>query len=98
MQTDATAIPYIVTKMENGLPFWCRLTQVVQEKRPLNECNTEIQEKHRNTPPYTYLHTTFYSSLDCVWDKPGELVSEGKFCHLLDFLVQNEINTSRSFK
>jgi len=25
-------------KIQNGLPFWCRLTQVVLEKRPLNEC------------------------------------------------------------
>ena len=23
-------------KIQNGLPFWCRLTQVVLEKRPLN--------------------------------------------------------------
>jgi len=26
------------TKIQNGLPFWCRLTQVVLEKRPLNVC------------------------------------------------------------
>jgi len=24
------------SKIQNGLPFWCRLTQVVLEKRPLN--------------------------------------------------------------
>jgi len=24
------------SKIKNGLPFWCRLTQVVLEKRPLN--------------------------------------------------------------
>jgi len=23
-------------KIQNGLPFWCQLTQVVLEKRPLN--------------------------------------------------------------
>jgi len=28
------------TKIQNGLPFWCRLTQVVLEKRPLNRCCT----------------------------------------------------------
>jgi len=37
----------------------------------------------------------FYISLDFVRDNPGELVSEGTFCHLLDFLVQNEDNTGR---
>jgi len=28
------------SKMRNGLPFWWRLTQVVLEKRLLNECNS----------------------------------------------------------
>jgi len=27
-------------KIQNGLPFWCRLTQVVLEKRPLNRCSS----------------------------------------------------------
>ena len=27
-------------KFENGLPFWCRLTQAVLEKRPLNGCSS----------------------------------------------------------
>jgi len=35
----------------------------------------------------------FYSSLDFVRDNPGELLPEGTFRHLLDFLVQNEDNT-----
>jgi len=26
------------SKMQNGLPFWCRLTRVVLEKRLLNVC------------------------------------------------------------
>jgi len=26
------------SKIQNGLPFWCRLTQAVLEKRPLNVC------------------------------------------------------------
>ena len=37
----------------------------------------------------------FYSSLDFDLDNLGELVPEGIFCHLLDFLVQNEDNTGR---
>jgi len=28
------------SKIHNGLPFWCRLTQVVLEKRPLNKCSS----------------------------------------------------------
>ena len=28
------------SKIQNGLPFRCRLTQVVLEKRPLNGCNS----------------------------------------------------------
>ena len=27
------------SKIQNGLPFWCRFTQVVLEKRPLNGCS-----------------------------------------------------------
>jgi len=37
----------------------------------------------------------FYSSLDFVRDNLGELVPEGTFRHLLDFLVQDEDNTGR---
>jgi len=28
------------SKIQNGLPSWCRLTQVVLEKRPLNRCSS----------------------------------------------------------
>jgi len=37
----------------------------------------------------------FYGSLDFVRDNLGEPVPEGTFCHLRDFLVQNEDNTGR---
>jgi len=37
----------------------------------------------------------FYSAPDFVRDNPGEPVPEGTFCHLQDFLVQNEDNTGR---
>jgi len=36
-------VPPIIScssKIQNGLPFWCRLTQVVLEKRPLNRCSS----------------------------------------------------------
>jgi len=48
---------------------------------------------------HTHTHTNtqpFYSSLDFVRDNPGELVSEGTFRHLLDFLMQNEDNTGHA--
>ena len=35
------------SKIQNGLlvPFWCQLTQVVLEKRPLNKCSTSSRQK-----------------------------------------------------
>jgi len=30
------------SKIQNGLPFWCRLSQVVLEKRPLNGCSSVV--------------------------------------------------------
>jgi len=30
------------SKIQNGLPFWCQLTQVVLEKRPLNGCSVVV--------------------------------------------------------
>ena len=36
---DATATPSsLLQKIQNGLSFWYRPTQVVLEKRPLNNC------------------------------------------------------------
>ena len=32
------------SKIQNGLPFWCRLTQFVLEKRPLNRCSSSREE------------------------------------------------------
>jgi len=48
------------------------------------------------TAHFSHTHTqTLYSSLDFVRDNQGELVPEGTFRHLLDFLVQNEDSTDR---
>ena len=30
------------SKIQNDLPFWCQLTQVVLEKRPLNGCSSSV--------------------------------------------------------
>jgi len=46
-------------------------------------------------PVHTHNTQPFNNSLDLVQDNPGELVPEGIFYHLLDFLLQNEDNTGR---
>jgi len=43
----------------------------------------------------THTHTTILQLSGLCPDNPGEQVAEGTFCHLLDFLVQNEDNTGR---
>jgi len=35
-------ITFCFIKIQNGLPFWCWLTQVVLEKRPLNRCSCVV--------------------------------------------------------
>jgi len=40
------------SKIQNGLPFWCRLTQVVLKKRLLNGCSSSTTT--------TTITTTFY--------------------------------------
>jgi len=57
-----------------------------------------IRSSHADTHKHTHTHTHPHftcSSLDFARDNPGELVPEGTFHHLLDFLVQNEDNTGR---
>jgi len=57
---------------------------------PSSCCPTNSVKAH------THTHTQpFYSSLHFVRDNPGELVPEGTFRNLLDFLVQNEDNRGR---
>ena len=69
-----------------------------------SEGGTTHARTHARTHACTHAHTharthartqPFCSSLDFVWDNLGELVPEGTFRHLLDFLVQNEDNTGR---
>ena len=48
-----------------------------------------------NVQQLLLLQQPFYGSLGYVRDNPGEPGPEGTFCHLLDFLVQNEDNTGR---
>jgi len=35
------------SKIQNSLPFWCRLTQDVLEKRPLNGCSSSSSNSHK---------------------------------------------------
>jgi len=52
---------------------------------------------HKKLEKYTHTHThnRFTALLEHVRDHPGKPVPEGKFCHLLGFLEQNEDNTGR---
>ena len=33
------------SKIQNGLPLWCRVTEVVLENRPLNGCSSVVKSK-----------------------------------------------------
>jgi len=58
---------------------------------PNQQCQSTEGNKKTASNTHTHTHTQpFYSSVDFVHDNPGELVPEGTFRHLLDFLVQNE--------
>jgi len=46
------------SKIQNGLPFWCRLTQVVLEKRPLNVC-MYVCKQPVTKPPHTGVSNCF---------------------------------------
>ena len=61
------------------VPFWYLLTRVVPNK---------FQKSSKTI-------VCACVCVDFVQDNPGELVPEGTFHHLLDFLVQNEDNTGR---
>ena len=50
-------------KIQNGLPFWCRLTQVILEKRPLNRCSV-------GWPP-SWLKSHGPGNVMCSWP-PGQ--------------------------
>jgi len=44
------------SKIQNGLPFWCRPTQVVQEKRPLNGCSSRTGRLYSSCVRSSMLH------------------------------------------
>ena len=47
-------------KIQNGLPFWCRLTQVVLEIRPLNRCISVVVVQYNVTTLFTTLSNLFF--------------------------------------
>ena len=59
-------------KIQNGLPFWCQLTQVVLENRPLNGCSAvmvvSMNKKWRHID--VQIHALHSSEYDVV----------GRFC------------------
>jgi len=55
------------SKIQNGLPFWCRLTQVVLEKKPLNVYDDDDDDDDKLLN-YTIINTKkFDSSLSCIF-------------------------------
>jgi len=53
----ATASFFCASKIQNGLPFWCWLTQVVLEKRPFNGCGVvshELQDNDTASSEFSY--------------------------------------------
>jgi len=73
-----------------------KINEVTLQRVQLSKYASKNISKAQNLQSYIYMYThtqPFYGSLDFVWDNPGKPVPEGTFCHLLDFLVQNEDNT-----
>jgi len=88
------------SKIQNGLPFWCQLTQVVLEKRPLNGCSNSSSNWSESSSFYliyvsyavSFLHQSpqpFYGLF------PGPPGWAGARRELLDFMVQGKINRGR---
>jgi len=70
------------SKIQNGLPVWCRLTQAVQEKRRLNgssssSCCTEFPEfsTFREIPEYSRFVATLEQVLLMDWMLPNSIKS-----------------------
>jgi len=67
---------------QNVFPIWCRLTQVVLEKRPLKLC--------KKSPPYAHCHTTLlgyiFATKSCI-DNQKKLVKQ-QYQYLLHMCSQ----------
>jgi len=46
-------------KIQNGLPFWCQLTWVVLEKRPLNGCSSSISQPNQISLMFICVHISY---------------------------------------
>ena len=75
---DATATPSsLLQKIQNGLSFWYRPTQVVLEKRPLNDCVCVYHYYFYEQPNTWYhkclLHVSLSASLHSLQLTAGRL-------------------------
>ena len=56
------------SKIQNALPVWCRLSQVVLEKRPLNGCSSTSScscELLNHTEPYPRAYLAYWITRPC---------------------------------
>jgi len=84
----------ILQQLKLELNFWCiKLSKEYKQRHNFVLTSTASNDSNETN---THTHTQpFYGFLDFVRVNPGEPVPEGTFCHLLDFLVNNEDNTGR---
>ena len=58
------------SKMQNGLPFWCRLTKVVLEQRPLNGCSSAENEARKLYISHSWIsHSAFLLTPHTTWSR-----------------------------
>ena len=69
------------SKIQNGLPFWCWLTQVVLEKRSLNGCNSSI-----------ILLSLIFVEADPMWNFPSSL-----FANIVQYYLPLHLITRPAF-
>jgi len=64
------------SKIQNGLPFWCRLTEVVLEKRRLNGCSSSFQVNLPGLagPAESLTYTSFCLEDDVIIAMPANSV------------------------
>ena len=101
---DATATPIIscCSKIQNGLPFWCQLTQVVLEKRLLNGCSSSSSSSNSSSSSssskYVESHLCLYctqGSLNANTDKGRTgLRNLGNTVRMHTFFVSKNMITS----
>jgi len=64
------------SKIQNGLPFWCRFMQVVMEKRLLNGCSSSSSSVNVNNIAFSEVLAWL-----SVWSKVHMICMLSSWCH-----------------